>query len=88
MSDRIINGIRLQVVADLATGLNPNATGDEKLIAHKSRNYLERLHRKGYAKEQCRLGFWRKIEQLAVQTAAPKWIQEQWQAGVEKNEAV
>ena len=70
MESRVINGIRLQVVADLATGKELDATSAEKLIATKSRAYLDRLRRKGYAKEQCRLGFWRKIEEMAQRSEA------------------
>jgi len=67
----VINGIRLQVVADLATGKETEATSEEKGIAHKARNTLYRLRRKGYAREQCRLGFWNKIVDEANKITPP-----------------
>ena len=81
----VINGIRLQVVADVATdsfdprikcgGIGPDddldeafgpglvapPTEDERVIAKTAKNTLDKLRRKGYAREQCRLGFWNKI---------------------------
>jgi len=76
----VINGIRLQVVADYALGvfnqrrrtahetLGPYVgtpplppTPEEEEIASKAKAVLDSLRRKGYAREQCRLGFWNKI---------------------------
>ena len=88
----VINGIRLQVVADVALGVfDPRVfapsigPGDEvteicgpglialpskaeKSIAKIASATLVSLRRKGYAREQCRLGFWNKIVSEARKT--------------------